>query len=285
MISLKVNNEDQGKRLDVFISEVNKLSRSYVQQLIQSGDVLINGLPSINKYKIKQGDKISINDSKFNLEVPKIELPIIYEDNDCLVINKPVGILSHSKDPMSQEFTVSDFVSQFYSGKSLSNRTGIVHRLDRATSGVMICAKNDDAQKWLQKQFANRKVKKTYKAIIKTGLEPIEAIIDMPIERDPRSPKKFWVNASGRRALTKYKVTKNGPNYSLIILSPETGRTHQLRVHLSQLKHPIVGDELYGGIQAPRLMLHALSLEITAPNKKRIVFESPLPKIFNEYLN
>lgn len=285
MILLKVSNEDQSKRLDVFISEVNKLSRSYAQQLIQSGDVLVNGLSSINKYRTKQGDEISIDDSKLNQDVPKIELPIIYEDNDCMVINKPVGILSHSKGPMNQEFTVSDFVSQFYSGESLINRTGIVHRLDRATSGVMICAKNDDAQKWLQKQFANRKVKKTYKAIIKTGLEPIEAIIDMPIERDPRSPKKFWVNASGRRALTKYKITKSGPNNSLIILNPETGRTHQLRVHLSQLKHPIVGDELYGGIQAPRLMLHALSLEITAPNKKRIVFESPLPKIFNEYLN
>ena len=159
-------------------------------------------------------------------------------------------------------------------------RAGIVHRLDRATSGVMICAKTPEALSWLQKQFSERKVKKTYVAVVKGALSEPEAVIDMPIERNPRKPQTFRVGANGKPSVTAYKVLKTGNGYSLLELKPTTGRTHQLRVHLHKLGHPIVGDELYDGPEAERLFLHATSLEITLPDKQRKTFEAPAPLSF-----
>lgn len=160
------------------------------------------------------------------------------------------------------------------------NRAGIVHRLDRATSGVMIVAKTPAALSWLQKQFSQRKAKKTYLAIVAGTMREQEAVIDMPIERNPKAPATFRVGANGKHALTHYRVLQTGNSYSLLELKPETGRTHQLRVHLQQLGHPIVGDTLYGGKTAERLFLHAHQLEITLPNRERKTFASPMPDIF-----
>jgi len=165
------------------------------------------------------------------------------------------------------------------------DRAGIVHRLDRATSGVMVAARTAEALGWLQKQFSQRKVKKAYIAIIKGELPNKEAIIDMPIERNPRHPQTFRVGVRGKAAVTAYEVVKTANGYSLLKLQPTTGRTHQLRVHLAHLGHPIVGDTLYGGEPADRLFLHALSLEITLPNKQRRTFEAPLPKEFEELMS
>jgi 23S rRNA pseudouridine1911/1915/1917 synthase len=164
-------------------------------------------------------------------------------------------------------------------------RAGIVHRLDRATSGVMICAKTPEATAWLQKQFSPRKVTKHYVAIVEGTIEPEEAIIDIPIGRNPKEPSTFRADINGKPATTHYKVLKTHNNHSLIGLKPETGRTHQLRVHLNYLNHPIVGDTLYGGAKADRMYLHAQSLDIVLPSKELQHFEAPLPKIFNDKMD
>ena len=207
--------------------------------------------------------------------IPDIELPIIFEDDDCVVINKPVGLLTHSKGAFNPEATVATWLSNRTTDMD-GERAGIVHRLDRATSGVMICAKSPEALAWLQKQFSQRKVKKSYIAIIAGQLDPEEAIIDMPIERNPKAPATFRVGNNGKSATTHYKTIESSEHYSLLELKPETGRTHQLRVHLKHLGHPIVGDVLYNGKPGERLFLHAQSLEITLPNRERKVFNVPI---------
>lgn len=161
-------------------------------------------------------------------------------------------------------------------------RAGIVHRLDRATSGVMICAKTPEALSKLQKQFSQRKAKKQYAAVVQGHLAQEHAVIDMPIERNPKKPQTFRVGANGKVALTEYKVNQQSHHFSLLELMPQTGRTHQLRVHLTQLGHPILGDALYGGKPADRMFLHAHSLEITVPSSERMTFTAPVPKEFKQ---
>jgi RluA family pseudouridine synthase len=163
-------------------------------------------------------------------------------------------------------------------------RAGIVHRLDRATSGVMICAKTPEALAWLQKQFSQRRTLKTYVAVVDGVMSKPEAIIDMPIERNPKRPQTFRTGVGGKPALTAYKVLKTDGKRSLLELKPETGRTHQIRVHLAKLGHPIVGDTLYGGSQAGRMMLHASSLAITLPSRVKKTFEVPAPDEFERLL-
>ncbi len=193
--------------------------------------------------------------------------------------------MTHSKGYFNSEGTVASFLEPYWQGDITTERNGIVHRLDRATSGVMICAKNQTTQQYLQKQFNQRKTKKTYYAIVQSGLEPDHAVIDMPIGRNPKEPKTFHVSSYGKPSQTEYRVEESRGDYSLVQLKPVTGRTHQLRVHLAQLKHPIVGDEFYNGEVADRLYLHAQSLEITIPKGKRQVFTVPLPDSFKQWLD
>src|SRR5690606_23510478 len=209
------------------------------------------------------------------------DLPVIYEDDDVLVVNKPSGVISHARGKYFDEPSVASFVRQKTGQKG--ERSGIVHRLDRATSGVMICAKNQETLSFLQKQFSLRKVKKTYMAIIEGGLPTDEGVIDMPIGRNPKIPASFHVTPNGKPALTRYNIVSKNEKFSLVELRPETGRTHQLRVHLKHLNHPIVGDALYKGRESSRLLLHAASLEITLPNGERTIFTAPLPDEFNTY--
>ncbi len=273
--------QNETSRLDIFlVSKIPELSRSSIAKLCSNGKVLINDMKQPTKYKVKQNDEITVYfDPKDLDEIPNITLPILYEDDDCLVINKPTGVLTHSKGNFNPEATVATFIRDRI--KSMQgDRAGIVHRLDRATSGVIICAKTPDALSWLQKQFSARKVKKEYLAMIDGSLKHDEAIIDMPIARNPQSPKTFHVSQTGKQAKTSYKTIKNENNHSILELKPETGRTHQLRVHLAQQGHPIVGDTMYGGSDYERLMLHAHKLEITLPNRIRKVFVAPLPKAF-----
>lgn len=275
-------NISRAKRLDQYVIEtIPQLSRSFAVKLIEDGKVLVNDEPVLKAgSKIREGSRIVIAYDVHELEkIPVIELPIIYEDEDCLVVNKPAGVLTHSKGMFNPEATVETFVRK-YASNMVGNRVGIVHRLDRATSGVIICAKHAAALVWLQKQFSQRKVKKTYMAIIAGHLKQEHALIDMPIERNPSRPQLFRVGAHGKSAQTEYKVISSNEVYSLLELSPQTGRTHQLRVHLAQLGHPIIGDTLYGGAAAGRLYLHATRLEITLSNRQRSVFEAPLPDEF-----
>ncbi|HWB39220.1 MAG TPA: RluA family pseudouridine synthase [Candidatus Saccharimonadales bacterium] len=271
----------KAERLDQYVvRQLPELSRSSATKLIDAGSVSINGkLATKSATKVWPEDKVEINYAPGTPLTEHIDLPIIYEDKSCVVINKPLGVLTHSKGAFNPEATVATWLSSKVKDMT-GERAGIVHRLDRATSGVMICAKTPEALSWLQKQFSQRKVKKTYIALVNGQLEPSQAVIDMPIERNPKKPQTFRVGANGKPAVTAYKVLETNGRQSLVELKPTTGRTHQLRVHLHKLGHPILGDTFYDGQPADRLYLHALSLEITLPNKQRMTFEAPLPDDF-----
>lgn len=275
------------ERLDQYVARhLSSLSRSSCRRLIDEGRVLVNGQPQKAGFKLRPADKVEIQyDEAETANIPEIELPVIYEDENCVVINKPVGVLSHSKGVFNPEATVASWLHARLVSAA-TGRDGIVHRLDRATSGVMICAKTPAALSHLQKQFSLRKAKKTYIAIVSGGiLEPAQALIDMPIERNPKQPQTFRVGSNGKPATTEYKVLKTNGQLTLLELKPTTGRTHQLRVHLKHLGHPILGDGLYGGQLAQRLFLHAKSLEITLPGGERRTFQAPVPPEFEEALN
>lgn len=280
----------RAERLDQrVVSLLPTLSRSFATKLIEDGKVTINGVVAHKGgTKIRPDDTVRVDYAPDAFTIPAIDLPVLYEDDDCVVIVKPIGLLTHSKGAFNPEPSVATWLHNRIKDKQLlaqdadsrNNRAGIVHRLDRATSGVMICAKTPMALSWLQKQFSQRKTKKTYYAIVAGHVPHEHAIIDMPIERDPKHPQRFRVGANGKPAYTEYAALRTNSAESLLELKPQTGRTHQLRVHLHQLGHPIVGDTLYGGTTADRLYLHAYQLEITLPNRERQTFTAPVPAAF-----
>jgi 23S rRNA pseudouridine1911/1915/1917 synthase len=274
-----------GERADKFLaSKYPQYARSAVQKLFDKGLVTRDAVAIRGGERLKGGEFLSVDDSIMTAEPPPILIPVVYEDDDVVVIDKPTGVLSHSKGSFNPEATVSSWLRGHVKalGNYSNNRVGIVHRLDRATSGVMICAKHPDAQVWLQKQFSQRNVKKTYMAIVEGHFTDKLAIIDMPIERNPAKPQTFRTSKNGKSAITEYSVLSEINGYSLVELKPTTGRTHQLRVHMKQIGHPIVGDALYGGKPALRLYLHALELELTLPSSERKVFKAVLPQEFTE---
>jgi len=280
MKSLAIGELQQGKRFDAAAAEMlPSLSRMYVHALIEGRRILLNGEQQKGGYKLRVGDVITTDFDESEIEqIADIELPILYEDDDVLIVNKPEGIISHSRSKYWNEPSVASFVRQKCGREG--ERAGIVNRLDRATSGVMVCAKNQEALSFLHKQFSTRKVKKTYIALVHGEMTPPEGVIDLPLERNPIPPFRFQVSSTGKSAQTKYSVIKQQGSYRLLKLEPLTGRSHQLRVHLAAKNHPIVGDELYNGERAERLFLHALSLEIALPSGKRELFEAELPESF-----
>lgn len=286
-----------GERLDKTLASLYpEYSRSALEKLIESGSISVNDLPRQTRYKLKPGDVIHADFSYFQLPTSEIQLPIIYEDDNVVVINKPVGVLAHSKGAFNKEGTVASWLqTRINPGSGFileNNRAGIVHRLDRGTSGVMIMAKNKETQDHLQGQFSKRNVKKTYIAVVSGELPENEGLIDVPIERNPKKPATFRAGANGKPAQTEFSVlkiydkrhmTNDGKTYSLVELRPVTGRTHQIRVHLNYLGNPIIGDDFYDGQKYERLLLHAKSLEITLPGGERKVFEAPIPEEFGEF--
>ncbi|HEY1644952.1 MAG TPA: RluA family pseudouridine synthase, partial [Candidatus Saccharimonadales bacterium] len=194
----------ESTRLDIALQkQLDPMSRAAVSKLIESGQVKVNSKVILKpSFKVNEADKVSTDYRLENVKIPKIKLPVIYEDEDVAVINKPSGVLAHAKGNFNEEATAATWIEDKYVGPK-TNRSGIVHRLDRATSGVMILAKNEPASKWLQKQFSTRKVKKTYIAIVSGHLEYNEAIIDLPIERNPKSPQSFRVGSQGKSAQTE----------------------------------------------------------------------------------
>lgn len=293
-------------RLDQWVTlHIPQLSRSYAATLIMSGKVTVNGQPHIKPgYKLRAGDNVAVDYDTAELDaIPDIDIPIVYEDDDCVVIDKPVGVLAHSKGAFSPEATVATWLRRHCVQPALASqeptavspptlpatrkpnieRAGIVHRLDRATSGVMICAKSARALSHLQKQFAARSVQKTYYAVVQGQPNPAGAVVDLPIERNPKAPATFRVGRQGKPAQTTYTTVASNGAYSLLKLHPATGRTHQLRVHLAHLGHPIVGDTLYGGEAADRLYLHAAQLSIRLPGlTEPTVFSADVPREFQE---
>lgn len=266
-------------RLDAYMAQYwPEHSRSVWQHYIEQGYVIVNDIPVTSVRHELGEDDIVTHAPLPVLDFTDLTLPVIYEDEHVLVINKPTGVLTHAKGALTDEFSVAEFARLRLREPDESNRPGIVHRLDRATSGVMICAKDAITKKHLQKQFQDRKAHKTYLAIVDGAPKHSEAKIDLPIERNPKSPSSFRVGANGKSATTTYRVLAQNGAKSVLELKPLTGRTHQLRVHMAYLGCPIVGDVIYGGSTAERLMLHAAALEITIPEGDRRTFTAALPE-------
>ena len=269
-------------RLDIYVNDnTPNITRSMATKIVKMGLVEVNNEVVIKpSFKISEKDSVKINYKEEDfLPKKELEIPIIYKDDNVIVIDKPEGVLTHSKGNFNPEETVETWLEPYLIDLE-GPRAGIVHRLDRGTSGVMILARTQKAYKKLTKQFADRKVKKTYIAIVDGHLKENEALIDLPIERNPKQPNSFKIGINGKTSQTNYKVISSNEKYSLVELKPLTGRTHQLRVHLNYLKHPIAGDFIYGGSKQPRMYLHAKSLEITIPESERRIFECKIPEDF-----
>ncbi len=286
MKQIIVDETNRKKRVDILVGEhLNELSRSYISRLINEQRILVNDEPTKPGYRLRLNDKLDINFDQSELQqIPSIDLPVIYEDSDVIVVNKPSGVISHSRGKYWDEPSVASFIRQKIRGLE-GERAGIVHRLDRATSGVMVCARNQAALSFLQKQFADRTIEKTYIALCQGGeFELAHATIDAPIGRNPKKPTTFMVRSDGKPAQTTYTILKFKDDNSLVELKPQTGRTHQLRVHTAYIGHPIVGDVFYGPEnQTERLMLHAKSLKVRLPSGEEKIFSADLPEEFAKY--
>lgn len=256
-------------RLDVMMAGIYKsYNRSTLQKFIKNGFVKVDG-EVVLKPNTKFVDGVEI-DLQIPDEMKNADLvpEKIYEDENVLVLDKPAGLLSMAKGGYCPEKTLEDYGL-------------LVHRLDRDTSGVVILAKNPETQTFLRRQFQDRKAHKTYYAVL-TGVPKLsEARLDLPIARDLKRPTTFRVDPKGKESETFYKVLKSGNGHALVELKPTSGRTHQLRVHMKYLEHPIVGDPVYGVEPADRLYLHAGALEITLPGGERRTFEAKRPKDFD----
>ena len=292
---LEVPPEEAKARLDLFIISFFKdkklgLSRTTVQDLISKGKITVEGLPLVKPhYKVKAKDKIKVileDKKKSGILAEKITLDVVYEDKDLAIINKPIGLVVHPAPGNYKHTLVNALLNRF---KNLSDinpeRPGIVHRLDKDTSGLLVIAKNNDAHLKLSAQFAEHSIKRRYVAIVKGRMEFDENIIEAPLARHTTKRESMAVNfAEGSRyAKTYYRTLKRVGDLSLLRLEPFTGRTHQLRVHLAFVGHPILGDKKYGNKDAfPRLALHAQYLGFIHPSTGKFVeFNSSLPKEFN----
>lgn len=291
-----VKQEDQGKRLDTYISNQNNdLTRTAVQRLIEQEKILVNGKKRKVAYKVTEGDMVIIEETEaqmIELKAQEIPIDIIYEDSDIIVVNKPKGMVVHPANGNPDGTLVNAIMAickDSLSGIGGEIRPGIVHRLDKDTSGLLIVAKNDKAHVNMSEQIKNHEVKKTYIALVRGIVKENEATIDMPIGRSRSDRKKMAVDKNGRNAVTHIKVLKRYDKYTLLEINIETGRTHQIRVHLSNIGYPIVGDMVYSNgkneFNVQGQMLHAKSIEFVHPiTLKKMKVEAPLPTYFNEVL-
>jgi 23S rRNA pseudouridine1911/1915/1917 synthase len=275
-----------GERLDKYVCQQHpELSRSHVQKLIAKGHITVNGRKTKPGLKINIGDrlKVVIPPTPPSRLVPEtMPLNIIYEDDDLLAVDKPAGLTVHPAPGHPTHTLVNAILSHFPHladiGDSL--RPGVVHRLDKDTSGVMLVAKNSLAQADLAQQFKSHSVTKAYLVLVKGKLEPENGVIEADIGRDPRNRKRMAVVAEGREARTEYRVIKYIGDYTLLEVMPETGRTHQIRVHLAAIGYPVVGDKVYG-VKSPflsRQFMHASRLGFKLPSSGEYVeFKSELP--------
>lgn len=284
-------------RLDKVVSNLEQeISRETIQRMIKTGKILVNNKQEKASFKTTVGDVITLEEeipAEIELKPQEMPLEIIYEDDDMLVINKEKGIVVHPGNG-NPDGTLANAVMAKCKG-SLSGiggkiRPGIVHRIDKDTSGLIIVAKNDTAHIALSKQIQDRKVKKTYIALVRGVIKENEATINMPIGRSSKDRKKMAVTKDGKEAITHFKVLKRYNGFTLLKVKIETGRTHQIRVHLSEIGYPIVGDEVYSNGKNPfgvkGQMLHAEKLELKHPRTgKDLTFEAPVPKYFENIIN
>ena len=288
--------ENENKRLDIYISEAYKmLSRTAIKRLLEEEKIHVNGKVEKSSYKVKNGDNIEIEipDAKeTKLEAQNIPVPVIYEDKDIIVVNKPKGMVVHPANGNPDGTLVNAIMAMCkgsLSGIGGEIRPGIVHRLDKDTSGLLIVAKNDEAHIKMSKQIQDRKVEKRYIALVRGNVPDDEATIDMPIARSKIDRKKMAVDKNGKEAITHFKVLKRYGNYTLLEIKIDTGRTHQIRVHMSYIGYPVVGDSVYSsgknefGVEGQ--MLHARYLKFKHPiTGKELNLEAPLPEDFEKII-
>ena len=277
--------DNENIRLDSYIvTEDKDLSRATIQRLSEEGNILVNGTIKKNSYKVKTGDIIEINIPEIKetkLEAQDIPIEIVYEDSDIIVVNKPKGLVVHPANGNPDGTLVNAIMNickDSLSGIGGEKRPGIVHRLDKDTSGLLI-----------SEQIKNRKVNKKYIALVRGVIKENEATINMPIARSKKDRKKMAVDKNGKEAITHFKVLKRYDNYTLLEIKIDTGRTHQIRVHMSEIGHPVIGDEVYSNgkneFNVKGQMLHAKSLDFTHPiTGKKMHLEADIPDYFKNVI-
>jgi 23S rRNA pseudouridine1911/1915/1917 synthase len=279
--TLTVDARAAAERLDVYLAAALGLTRSQAQRLLRAHAVRVNGQAERPSYLVQTGDELIIQELAKPSTPPSLpELPIVYEDDDIMVIDKPAGIAAHPGSGLTRAATVADFARQHTTDPD-PERPGIVHRLDRDTSGLMILAKNPEAKAFLQEQFRNHTIRKTYTLLAVGHVKPLTAVIRLPQGRDPTNPLRRAIVTGGKEAVTRYHTIGDYPGYSLIEAWPETGRTHQLRVHFAAIGHPVAGDITYGSTKRPlglkRQFLHATAISFTTPSGRALTLTSSLP--------
>lgn len=296
MINIKVEDIDSNQRIDTYMKQKCDMSRMTIQRLIENKKILVNGKEIKQSYKVKLNDEIEVYEEKpkeMDIKKQNIPIEILYEDNDIIVVNKPKGMVVHPANGNLDSTLVNALMSickDSLSGIGGEIRPGIVHRLDKDTSGVLIVAKNDKAHINMSEQIKNHEVEKTYIALVRGNVKENEATINMPIGRSTKDRKKMAVNKNGKEAITHFKVIERFNNYTLLEIKIETGRTHQIRVHLSEIGYSIIGDTVYSNgknewnIQGQ--CLHAKSLKFKHPiTKKEMFIEAKLPTYFKNIIS
>lgn len=294
---LTITEENEGLRIDKFLSEINEeFSRTYIQKLVKDNNILVNGKPAKVSYKLNIGDTIILNVPETitpDILAQDIPLDIIYEDKDIIVINKPKGMVVHPAPGHYTNTLVNALMfhcKDELSGINGIGRPGIVHRIDMNTTGVLIACKNDFAHNFVAEQLKAHSITRKYEAVVFGVLKENEGTINAPIGRNPKERKKMAINLkNGREAVTHYKVITTYNSYTRVECQLETGRTHQIRVHMASINHPILGDDVYGPAKQPFKLsgqaLHARTLGLIHPTTKEYMeFTSPLPEYFLELL-
>ncbi|AOY77380.1 RluA family pseudouridine synthase [Clostridium formicaceticum] len=291
-----VAEEEEGTRLDLYISQqYEDLSRSYIQKLIKDQLVKVNTKYEKNKYIVKEGDEIEVlvpPPRALDVKPQNIPIDIVYEDEDVIIVNKPQDMVVHPAVGNYENTLVNALLYHCEGKLSSINgiiRPGIVHRIDKDTSGLLMVAKNNVAHRELAEQLKEHSITRRYHAIVLGNIKENKATIDAPIGRHPTQRLKMAVVENGRNAITHIQVLEKFKGYTYIEAKLETGRTHQIRVHLSYIKHPLLGDEVYGGkttkFNLVGQVLHAKVLGFIHPSKKEYMeFEAPLPSSFEKVL-
>jgi 23S rRNA pseudouridine1911/1915/1917 synthase len=291
---LEATSIDRGKRLDQFLRErLPQYSRARLQGWIEQGRVLVNGSPEKRSFLLKGAERIEVEPAELTpLRATPEDLPIevLYEDADVIAINKPAGMVVHTGAGQHSGTLVNAVLHRFGKLSSVGGdlRPGIVHRLDRFTSGVILIARNDAAHRHLAAQFASREVEKIYLALVHGRVKAEQGRITTPISRDPVRRTRMTARlAQGRQAITSYQVLKRFKDLTFLEVKIGTGRTHQIRVHLASIGHSVVGDKLYGAPASAlgRYFLHARQISFTSPSSgQRITITAPLPRDLEDYL-
>lgn len=287
---IKVETEEE-KRIDSYLSEELNVSRSKIQKLIKQGLVTVNGKEVSNNYIVKVGDAILVDDDLnygIKVEAEDIPLDVVYEDDDLLVINKESGMVVHPAPGHYTGTLVNALLYRFQLSQKDKMRPGIVHRLDKDTSGLMLVAKNDKTHDALSRMIANKEVERHYLAIVDGVIQHDTGTIDAPIGRDPNNRQKMAVtDVHGKEAITHFRVLETFTNHSLVECILETGRTHQIRVHMAYIGHPVSNDPMYGHGKSTEFgqMLHSKSIRFLHPTTgKELFFEVEPPKEFKDCL-